>query len=160
MSEGFRVIFAGMLILMGGQGIAQNQFNAFSRVQEATADQIAVKLLDKTHQSSRGLLSAFNRLADEEARASRQQDAYASDHPMGRERGADLRVQLAPPATALVLTDGIVVAGAAVESRVLGIITKAAQDAQHRRLFALWRRDFRLGSARPVVSQDASVLSG
>jgi predicted Zn-dependent protease len=85
---------AGMLILMGGQGIAQDQFNAFSRVQEATADQIAVKLLDKTHQSSRGLLSAFNRLADEEARASRQQDAYASDHPMGRERVANLETQV------------------------------------------------------------------
>lgn len=81
---------AGMLILMSGQGIAENQFNAFSRVQEATADQIALKLLDKTHQSSRGLLAAFVRLADEEARAANQQDAYATDHPMGRERVANL----------------------------------------------------------------------
>ena len=60
---------AGMLILMGGQGVAQAQFNAFSRVQEATADQIAIKLLDKTHQSSRGLLATFQRLANEEAMA-------------------------------------------------------------------------------------------
>ena len=84
---------AGMLILMGGQGIAEQQFNAFSRVQEATADQIAIKLLDKTHQSSRGLIATFNRLADEEAMASRM-DAYASDHPMGRERVGNLETQM------------------------------------------------------------------
>jgi predicted Zn-dependent protease len=85
---------AGMLILLGGQGIAENQFNAFSRVQEATADQIAIKLLDKTHQSSRGLLATFQRLADEEARASDRMDPYASDHPMGRDRVANLETEV------------------------------------------------------------------
>jgi len=85
---------AGMLILMGGQGLAENQFNAFSRVQEATADQIALKLLDKTHQSSRGLVATFSRLADEEARAMDRMDPYASDHPMGRERVGNLEAAL------------------------------------------------------------------
>jgi len=85
---------AGMLILMGGQGIAQNQFNAFSRVQEATADQIALKLLNKTHQSPRGLLATFQRLADEEARAAYRIDAYAADHPVGRERVANLESEV------------------------------------------------------------------
>jgi predicted Zn-dependent protease len=85
---------AGMLILMGGQGIAENQFNAFSRVQEATADQIALKLLDKTHQSARGLLATFSRLADEEARATDRMDPYASDHPMGRDRVANLESEV------------------------------------------------------------------
>ncbi|MBV9419094.1 MAG: M48 family metalloprotease [Alphaproteobacteria bacterium] len=81
---------AGMLIMMGGQGIAEQQFNAFSRVQEATADQIALKLLDKTHQSARGLVATFSRLADEEARSMDRMDPYASDHPMGRERVTNL----------------------------------------------------------------------
>jgi predicted Zn-dependent protease len=85
---------AGMLILMGGQGVAQAQFNAFSRVQEATADQIAIKLLDKTHQSSRGLLATFQRLADEEAMAQDRMDPYASDHPMGRDRVANLETEV------------------------------------------------------------------
>jgi predicted Zn-dependent protease len=85
---------AGMLILMEGQGIAQDQFNAFSRVQESTADQIAIKLLNKTHQSARGLLATFVRLADEEARAQSQMDPFASDHPMGRERVADLEQEV------------------------------------------------------------------
>ena len=85
---------AGMLILMGGQGLAQQQFNAFSRVQESTADQIALKLLNKTHQSPRGLLATFTRLADEEARAYDRMDPYASDHPMGRDRVADLEAEV------------------------------------------------------------------
>ena len=77
---------AGMLILLGGQGIAEAQFNAFSRVQESTADQIAIKLLDKTHQSSRGLLATFQRLADEEAMAADRLDPFVADHPVGRDR--------------------------------------------------------------------------
>jgi predicted Zn-dependent protease len=85
---------AGMLILMGGQGVAQAQFNAFSRVQEATADQIAIKLLDKTHQSSRGLLATFERLADEEAMAADRIDPYAADHPVGRDRVANLETEV------------------------------------------------------------------
>ncbi|MEJ0026082.1 MAG: M48 family metalloprotease [Rhizomicrobium sp.] len=85
---------AGMLILMGGQGIAQDQFNAFSRVQESTADQIGLKLLNKTHQSPRGLLATFTRLADEEARAYDRMDPYASDHPMGRDRVANLEAEV------------------------------------------------------------------
>jgi predicted Zn-dependent protease len=85
---------AGMLILMGGQGLAQAQFNAFSRVQEATADQIAIKLLDKTHQSSRGLLATFTRLANEEAMAMDRMDPYAADHPVGRDRVANLETEV------------------------------------------------------------------
>jgi predicted Zn-dependent protease len=83
-----------MLILMGGQGLAQAQFNAFSRVQEATADQIAIKLLDKTHQSSRGLLATFTRLANEEAMAMDRMDPYAADHPVGRDRVANLETEV------------------------------------------------------------------
>jgi predicted Zn-dependent protease len=85
---------AGMLILMGGQGIAEAQFNAFSRVQESTADQIAVKLLDKTHQSSRGLLATFDRLANEEAMGADRIDPFAADHPVGRDRVAALETQV------------------------------------------------------------------
>ncbi len=85
---------AGMLILLGGQGVAEAQLNAFSRVQESTADQIAIKLLDKTHQSSRGLLATFERLADEEAMASDRIDPYAADHPVGRDRVALLETEV------------------------------------------------------------------
>ena len=85
---------AGMLILLGGQGIAQAQFNAFSRMQESTADQIAIKLLDKTHQSSRGLLATFQRLANEEAMAADRIDPFAADHPVGRDRVGALETEV------------------------------------------------------------------
>ena len=41
---------AGSAILMGGQQIAQRTFLAFTRTQEASADQAAVRYLSATHQ--------------------------------------------------------------------------------------------------------------
>ena len=40
---------AGMVIMSAGSAIAQAQMAAFTRVQESTADQIALKLLNATH---------------------------------------------------------------------------------------------------------------
>ena len=82
---------AGMLILMGGQGVAQAQFNAFSRTQEATADQMGQKFLRASHQSGEGMVHVFERMADEMARATAHPDAYASDHPADRDRVASLQ---------------------------------------------------------------------
>ena len=79
---------AGMAVLMAGQQIAEGQFNAFSRVQEATADQIAVKSLNATHQSSEGMLHVFQRFAAEEAMSAYHPDQYVLDHPAGQDRVA------------------------------------------------------------------------
>lgn len=79
---------AGMAILMAGQQVAEAQFNAFSRVQEATADQIAVKSLNATHQSAEGMLHVFQRFAAEEAMSAYHPDQYALDHPAGQDRVA------------------------------------------------------------------------
>ena len=80
---------AGMAVLVGGQEIAQAQFNAFSVVQESTADQMGIRFLDATHQSGEGMLHTFERFANEEARATATKN-YSSDHPMGRERVAQI----------------------------------------------------------------------
>ena len=45
---------AGSAILMGGQQIAERTFLAFSRTQEASADQAGVRYLTATHQSGEG----------------------------------------------------------------------------------------------------------
>jgi predicted Zn-dependent protease len=82
---------AGMLIMQGGGQIAQAQFNAFSRDQEATADQMGQKFLRMTHQSGEGMVDVFNRMADEQARAMAHPDQYASDHPADRDRVASLQ---------------------------------------------------------------------
>jgi predicted Zn-dependent protease len=79
---------AGMAILMAGQQVAQAQFMAFSRVQEGTADQIAIKALNATHQSPQGLLDTFRRFAAEEAMSAYKIDPFAASHPVGQDRVA------------------------------------------------------------------------
>ncbi len=82
---------AGMMIMQGSGQIAQAQFNAFSRTQEATADQMGQKFLRASHQSGEGMVHVFERMADEMARATAHPDAYASDHPADRDRVASLQ---------------------------------------------------------------------
>jgi len=77
---------AGIALIEGGQQLAQAQFNAFSRPQEATADQMGQRYLRETHQSGEGMVRVFERMADEAARASAHPDAMATDHPADRDR--------------------------------------------------------------------------
>jgi predicted Zn-dependent protease len=77
----------GGIALMGlGMTAAQAQFMQFSRVQEATADQMGQKFLRETHQSGQGMLDVFERLADEEAMSAYKIDPMAMDHPASRDR--------------------------------------------------------------------------
>jgi predicted Zn-dependent protease len=81
---------AGMVIMSAGMAVAQAQMAAFTRVQESTADQIALKLLLATHQSPMGLYSTFERFATEEAQSAYKIDPYVVDHPVGQQRLADI----------------------------------------------------------------------
>jgi predicted Zn-dependent protease len=82
---------AGMGVLMAGQQVAEAQFMQFSRVQEATADQIGVASLNATHQSPMGMLHLFERFANEEAMSAYQMPRFALDHPASRDRVALLQ---------------------------------------------------------------------
>jgi predicted Zn-dependent protease len=77
---------AGMALMGLGMTSAQAQFMQFSRVQEATADQMGQKFLRATHQSGQGMLDVFERLADEEAMSAYKMNPMAMDHPASRER--------------------------------------------------------------------------
>jgi len=77
---------AGMVIMQMGQAVAEAQFAAFTRVQESTADQIGIKLLNATHQSPMGMYNTFVRLAADEARSAYKIDPYAVNHPVGQDR--------------------------------------------------------------------------
>ena len=83
---------AGMVIMSAGSAIAQAQMAAFTRVQESTADQIALKLLNTTHQSPMGIYTTFERFAIEQAQSAYKIDKYAVDHPVGQDRLADIEV--------------------------------------------------------------------
>jgi predicted Zn-dependent protease len=78
----------GMAVALGGQGTALRQVLAFSRDQESRADQFAIKALDQTKQSPKGLYDFFDRLAGEELLSVEHQDPYMQTHPLTRTRMA------------------------------------------------------------------------
>ena len=80
------------MILMGvGQSAAEAQFFQFSRVQEATADQMGQKYLRATHQSGMGMVRVFERMANEEAMIVKNPEQFATSHPASRNRVENLR---------------------------------------------------------------------
>jgi predicted Zn-dependent protease len=89
---------AGMGAMQLGQQAAMSQFLAFSRVQEATADQMGVTFLNRTHQSARGMVEVFEKFANDNARSAYYNKDFVSDHPADRERIDSLqqRVEASP----------------------------------------------------------------
>jgi predicted Zn-dependent protease len=76
----------GMAVMMGGQGTAQRMLFAFNRGQESSADQFAIRALQDTQQSPKGLYDFFNRLSGQELLITDRQDPYVRTHPLTRER--------------------------------------------------------------------------
>ncbi|MDE2182453.1 MAG: M48 family metalloprotease [Alphaproteobacteria bacterium] len=82
---------AGMILMGVGQSAAEHEFLSFSRVQEATADQMGQRYMRLTHQSGEGMVHVFERMADEAALAGIDEKQFASDHPADRDRVALLQ---------------------------------------------------------------------
>lgn len=81
----------GMAAMQLGQHTAERNFFAFSRTQESSADQFALRILNQTGQSARGLLQFFDILGDQEILVASSQDPYVRTHPLTRERVATIR---------------------------------------------------------------------
>ncbi|HUP66595.1 MAG TPA: M48 family metalloprotease [Sphingomicrobium sp.] len=78
---------AAMGIMMAGQQAAMGKFLAFTRTQEASADQAAVKYLHGAGISGKGLLEFFGKLQNQEYRlAVYSKDSYGRTHPLSNER--------------------------------------------------------------------------
>ena len=77
--------FLGAAIL-GGQDIALKGLLSYTRSQESAADQVAVRLLNGTRQTPRGLLEFMRILGGQEALLSNNQDPYLRTHPLARDR--------------------------------------------------------------------------
>ena len=78
---------AGVGIMMAGQRAALGKFLAFSRTQEASADQAAVEYLRKAGVSGKGMLTFFGKLQNQEYRlAIYEKDSYDRTHPLSSER--------------------------------------------------------------------------
>ena len=89
-------------VIAGGTQLMQRTLLQYSRTQEAAADQAALGFLDQTGQSSRGLLQFLQKLGDQEALATANQDPYVRTHPLARERidSARAHVERSPHAGA------------------------------------------------------------
>lgn len=81
-------------IAMGGQEMALRNLLAYSRGEESAADQAAIRYLDSTGQSPRGLLEFFQILGDQELLVASRQDPYVRTHPLTRDRVAFVREQV------------------------------------------------------------------
>ena len=78
---------AGMGIIAAGQQAAIGKFLAFSRTQEATADQAGALYLSKAGITGKGMLEFFGKLQNQEYRlAIYDTDSYGRTHPLSTER--------------------------------------------------------------------------
>lgn len=73
-------------IMQGGMITATKLFYHFTRGQEGSADQAALKLLDRLKWPARGLYEFMKILQQQEFRALEQQDPYLLSHPLSEER--------------------------------------------------------------------------
>lgn len=72
------------------QEIIRRSLLSYQRGEERAADRSAVKYLDATHQSAKGMLETFRRFESEQLFISQRIDPYLLSHPMARERIAAL----------------------------------------------------------------------
>ena len=86
---------AGIAVMGGGMGMAQSSMLAFSRTQEASADQAGMRYLEETGQSARGMADFFHILSGQELLNSSQQDPYVRTHPLTRDRIEAVDAQVA-----------------------------------------------------------------
>jgi predicted Zn-dependent protease len=86
---------AGAAVMMGGQSTAMRSFLAFSRTQEAAADQAGMRFLDATKQSAKGFLEFFQILGEQELLSVSQQDPYVQTHPLTRDRVEAVKTHVA-----------------------------------------------------------------
>jgi predicted Zn-dependent protease len=84
---------AGQGIMMGTQGLAQRNLLAYARAQESAADQAALGFLDATGQSGRGMITLFQKLANQSLASLTNVSPYVLSHPMPLERIRNLEVE-------------------------------------------------------------------
>ena len=82
----------GAPAIMAPQSAIQRSLLAYVRTQEDQADHAGVKFLNATHQSPRGMVDLFKRLANDTLFASQGADPYLQTHPMPADRVAALEV--------------------------------------------------------------------
>lgn len=77
---------AAVAVIGAGQGTALRSLLSYTRIQESSADQFAVNVLDKTGQSARGMEEFLMTLGNQEFLVTARQDPYVRSHPITQSR--------------------------------------------------------------------------
>lgn len=85
-------------IVIGGQSLGTSSFLHYTRTQESSADQAAMRLLEGTGQSAQGLYEFMGLLEEQELLSPQYQDAYMRSHPVTRSRMNALRAHMSTSA--------------------------------------------------------------
>ncbi|MFZ5737404.1 MAG: M48 family metalloprotease [Pseudomonadota bacterium] len=80
----------GAAAISAPQEMIRRNLLSYQRQQEENADRAAVKFLNATQQSAKGMYETFQRFTNESLFAARGADPYAQSHPMPAERVAAL----------------------------------------------------------------------
>ncbi|HVV40314.1 MAG TPA: M48 family metalloprotease [Nitrobacter sp.] len=80
----------GMAMMSAPQAVIQSSLLSYQRQQEENADRAAVKFLNATGQSAKGMYETFKRFTDESLFAAHGADPYMQSHPMPADRVAAL----------------------------------------------------------------------
>jgi predicted Zn-dependent protease len=82
----------GMGGILAPQETIRRSMLAYVRTQEDQADHAAVKFLNETHQSPKGMYDTFKRMSSETVFTAQHADPYVQTHPMPADRVAALEV--------------------------------------------------------------------
>ncbi|MBR1600777.1 MAG: M48 family metalloprotease, partial [Alphaproteobacteria bacterium] len=77
---------AAMAVILGSQSSSLNSILHYQVQEERSADESAVKLLDKTKQSTNGLLSFMKKIKKQNALSGIEENSYFRTHPLTSER--------------------------------------------------------------------------
>lgn len=85
-ATGTNVANAAGGLMAGSQSLAMRSLLSYQRAQEASADQAALKYLNTTKQSAKGMILLFEDLANQAVASLNRVDPYVLSHPMPRDR--------------------------------------------------------------------------
>ncbi|MHA7772510.1 M48 family metalloprotease [Roseibium sp. M-1] len=81
-----QVASGGGALIVGAGGVGQRSLLSYQRSEEASADRAALRYLNATGQSARGMLKTFERMAEQQMFTKKFADPYAQSHPMAQDR--------------------------------------------------------------------------
>ncbi len=118
----------GQGIMLGGQGAAQRTILSYVRAQESSADQAAVKFLNATHQSGKGMLDLFYKLSNESLASAHFIDPYTLTHPMPLDRVRNLeRLVKASPYYSAVDPPALMLRHKLIQAKLDGFLNSAEE---------------------------------